>query len=517
MSKSLAAAFGNQRQFIIYRAADKVPVDPVTLQNSNAQDTATHMGLANAFGWVAALGEGYGMGVVITEGSQLFAIDLDGCLAGGVLTPTAHAIVQQYRKLDAYIEVSMSGRGVHIIGSYTGAAPPHDCKNVERHFEMYTQARYIALTGNPLGGDELGNVSADCTEALRLTVAEHFQPDPNKADAGNWTVEDDPACTIMGTDAERLALALKAKSIGAKFGTSTKATFRQLWEADADALSKAFPGNNGQPYDASSADQALCNHAAYWWANNCERILTVIQCSALKRDKWNREDYIRGTILKACALPKVWKARRDAPAAAPPPPPVPVVPGNPTLPAPAPPVIDSTGAHPRMPTLAARSSVRNRYHPQGIDQIYFLQSLFMVYKAGRYAELTKDGLRAQVYPFLELGAAGEAVKPDHVNAMIDALKALTYLPEDTPVPCWLDAPTVALPDMLVCKNGALDLVTHEVHQLTPRLFSTISLPVNFEPTAAPPLQWLAFLKSVWPNDQESIDTLQEVFGLLLTA
>jgi hypothetical protein len=348
MSKSLAEAFGNQRnQFIIYRAADKVPVDPVTLQNSNAQDASTHMGLANAYGWLAALGEGFGVGIVITEGSQLFAIDLDGCFAGGVLTPTTHAIVQQYRKLGAYIEVSMSGRGVHIIGSYAGPAPPHECKNAAHHFEMYTRARYIALTGNPVGGDELGSVSADCTAAVWATAHEYFRPGPTQADAGNWSTEDDPACTITGTDAERLALALKTRSMAVKFGSGTKATFRQLWEADADALGKAFPGNNGQPYDASSADQALCNHAAYWWGNNCERILTVIQGSALKRDKWERQDYIRGTILKACALPKVWKGRRDSP-----PPPVPVVPGNPTLPTPTPPPPPALGAIPPADTGA---------------------------------------------------------------------------------------------------------------------------------------------------------------------
>jgi putative DNA primase/helicase len=202
------------------------------------------------------------------------------------------------------------------------------------------------------------------------------------------------------------------------------------------------------------------------------------------------------------------------------PPPGRVVPPPPTA-APPPPgtpaaIINSAGGHPKAPMVAARAFVRNIYHPSGIEQIYFLQSVFMVYEAGRYVELTKDGLRAQVYPFLEIGAAGDPVKPEHVNNMIDALKAATYLPEDTHVPCWLDAPGIALPDLIVCKNGAFDLVTQEVHPLTPRLFSTISLPVDYLPAAPAPAQWLAFLKSVWPDDQESIDTLQEIFGLLLT-
>ncbi|MGO9994122.1 MAG: hypothetical protein ACLPTF_16630 [Steroidobacteraceae bacterium] len=313
-------ALSGRRQFVVYKLVpkpngktDKVPVDPFTGINSTAYDPAAWMTPGVALG-CTALGKDYGVGIVLHEGCGIFGLDLDGCLAGGVLTHDAHVIVEQFRKAGAYIETSISGTGVHILASYTGAAPPHDCKKpAQHHFELYHDKRFLTVSGLPLGaGAEPGSVFADCTSLFWDIAHKYFLPDPNKADAGNWTAEDDPTCTITGTDEDRLALALKAKSIAVRFG-GTKATFRQLWEADADALSKAFPGNNGQPYDASSADQALCNHASYWWGNNCERILTVIQGSALKRSKWERQDYIRGTILKACALPKVWKGRRDAP------------------------------------------------------------------------------------------------------------------------------------------------------------------------------------------------------------
>src|SRR4029077_2663712 len=32
-----------------------------------------------------------------------------------------------------------------------------------------------------------------------------------------------------------------------------------------------------------------------------------------------------------------------------------------------------------------------------------------------------------------------------------------------------------------------------------------------------PMEWLKFLGELWPDDRESIDTLQEIFGLCLTA
>ena len=346
MSKSLAAAFGDQRHFIIYRKADKTPVDPLHADpsspaaNSNAQDPATHLILPYAMSYQASLGAGFGVGIVITEGSQLFAIDLDGCITpAGILTQPAHTIVQQYRGLGAYVERSMSGRGVHIIGSYAGPAPDHVCKNTKLHFELYSKARYIALTGDPLEGAELGNTRADCTSALWSTVREHFQLEASDGPAAGWTTEYDPACTIVGTVDERIAQALKMRSMGAKLGNG-KATFADCWNCNTEVLSKTWPGNDGKDYDASSADQSMFNGLAFVLGNNCEAMERVAlehpDCK-LRREKWAREDYMRSTILKAVALPKKWKARRATLAAGP----TPAAAGS-TAPPPPPPAQNAT-------------------------------------------------------------------------------------------------------------------------------------------------------------------------------
>lgn len=52
---------------------------------------------------------------------------------------------------------------------------------------------------------------------------------------------------------------------------------------------------------------------------------------------------------------------------------------------------------------------------------------------------------------------------------------------------------------------------------TPRFFNAFALDYDFEPAAREPAAWLAFLRQVWEDDQESIDCLQEWFGYLLTA
>jgi putative DNA primase/helicase len=51
---------------------------------------------------------------------------------------------------------------------------------------------------------------------------------------------------------------------------------------------------------------------------------------------------------------------------------------------------------------------------------------------------------------------------------------------------------------------------------TPAFFCPYALDYAFDPNAPCPQVWIDFLVSVWPNDAQSIDTLQEWLGYLLT-
>jgi putative DNA primase/helicase len=503
-------ALATHRGFVVYRlvpkaqgGTDKVPFNPATGANSNAQDQSTWLRPHEAEAWAAALGPEYGVGIVVYEGSRLFCIDIDGAVKDGKWSDLALALFARFP--GAAMEISVSGTGGHIFGLYAGPAPLHKTKNIGLHIELYTKARFIALTGT----GAIGSILTDHTQALHQVIAEYFQQTNDTSVSGEWT--DGPLWHVPGTadDAELVRKMRASRSTSAMF--NSRASVEQLWTADADALGKFFPAHaHGQAYDASSADQALANHVAWWTGGDCERTERIMRQSALLREKWdNRGEYLRATILDALAfVAKNPPADRNAPVAS--------LPPTAARVAPPPPSEMPTGGHPDAPLTAARAFVRAIYYRSGLQEIYHWQSVFMVYADGCYIELSKDGLRARVYPFLEIGAAGKPFKPDHVNAMVDALKATVYLDEKTPVPCWLDAPTVALPDLLICKNGALDLVTRVMHQLTARLFATIRLPVDFDAAAPPPTEWLKFLASLWPDDQESIDTLQEIFGLMLT-
>ncbi|MDN3517056.1 phage/plasmid primase, P4 family [Aquisalimonas lutea] len=107
-------------------------------------------------------------------------------------------------------------------------------------------------------------------------------------------------------------------------------------------------------------------------------------------------------------------------------------------------------------------------------------------------------------------------KDSHINAVLKALPTEVGLPSGQPVPCWLDGRSSPDPQgLLPLANGALELETGQFDNVDSDFFAPNALPHSYDPQAWPD-EWLRFLNELWPNDPQSIDTLQEVFGLLLT-
>ncbi|MBV8458417.1 MAG: hypothetical protein JO122_17585 [Acetobacteraceae bacterium] len=93
---------------------------------------------------------------------------------------------------------------------------------------------------------------------------------------------------------------------------------------------------------------------------------------------------------------------------------------------------------------------------------------------------------------------------------------MAQLPASLRAPAWLtpDAPYPAT-ELLACSNGLLHLPTRTLIPHSPNFFSSFSVNYAYDPDAPDPTQWLNFLNTIWPNDQESIETLQDMFGLFL--
>jgi hypothetical protein len=298
-------ALNSHRQFVVYRLVpsarpgkmDKLPCDWRNGSVASAHNPAIWTDFATAAGSLANNGC-HGVGFVFTATDPFWFLDIDGALQpDNTWSPLAVDLCQ--RLAGAAVEVSQSGRGLHIIGS--GTPPPHGCKNIPLGLEFYSSLRFVALTSINAAGD----AGADCTAVL-ASIVPHFFPVGAGATAGpdEWTTE--PVAEWDGPsdddDLIRRALASGDRSAAAAFG-GEGVTFRDLWEANADALARKWPGDKGA-YDASSADASLAAHLAFWTGKNCERIRDLMYRSALVRDKWElRGDYyLPRTILRACGV-----------------------------------------------------------------------------------------------------------------------------------------------------------------------------------------------------------------------
>jgi Family of unknown function (DUF5906) len=303
-------ALANRPQFIVYRRADKVPVHHEKLWNIDAQDPANWLREDIARAWASAHGPAYGVGIVLWKGCGVACIDIDKAHANGEWSPLANELCARFQ--GAYIEVSQSGNGLHIFFSYRNEIPAHKKKNTALHIEFYDELRFIGLTGTLAQGDP----TTDFTDAIPKLIADYFVPGV-EVSADGWTVEPAAAWDGPADDEELIRRALASRSAGALFGS--RASFRDLWENNIDALARAFPPQSaGKDYDGSSADQALANHLAFWAGGNCERMHGLMLQSGLVRAKWEREDYLRGTIAKAAAWQKTYYKQREITADVPP-------------------------------------------------------------------------------------------------------------------------------------------------------------------------------------------------------
>lgn len=298
-------ALANFNQFIVYVLSpsktrvgktDKFPVDYRSGQVSNAHDPAIWLSATLAIETAKRMGAGFGVGFVFTEQDPFWFLDIDDCLEGNDWSPVAKNLVAAFP--GAAVEVSSSGRGLHIIGS--GKSPSHNCKNTTLKLEFYTSLRFVALTGIGAQGD----AALDCSVVLPWLVDNYFQNAPSQRQV-SWTSEPCEGWRGNKDDTQLLDRALRSQSSRSAFGGGI--TFRDLWEANADALALAYPDTNRERgYDESAADAGLAQRLAFWTGNDCERMKQLMLQSALCREKWNREDYLPRTILGACGRQFEW-------------------------------------------------------------------------------------------------------------------------------------------------------------------------------------------------------------------
>lgn len=227
---------------------------------------------------------------------------------------------------------------------------------------------------------------------------------------------------------------------------------------------------------------------------------------------------------------------------------VPAVAGQPNAPAPVPdpdntPIPMGTEA---CPFRLGKSFLRKTHNHEEGYTLRFWQEEFHHWIGGAYHYVAKGELKGSLATFAQedfekiyynqLAAMVSSSDPSKIPRpipvttnltanIVQAMSGIVQLKaaQHPAQPCWLDGDDQwQIADIIPMKNEIVHLPSYLAGQPctrkpTPRLFTEHVLKYEWEPNAPKPVRWLEFLKGIWPDadDQESIDTLQEWFGLNL--
>jgi putative DNA primase/helicase len=185
---------------------------------------------------------------------------------------------------------------------------------------------------------------------------------------------------------------------------------------------------------------------------------------------------------------------------------------------------------PSSPYKSAEKFLQRRYTgADGLCRLISYRDSFYEWTGTHYREMDREDLRAEVWKFLQAARVMIQAKEDEtpttgpfnpnttkVNVVTDAARSQVIIKAHVDAPAWrpgsLGECLYPAGEMLACQNGLLHLPTQTMIPRTPELLSFNALDFDFDPAAPAPVEWVKFLHSMWPNDPESIATLQEIFG-----
>ncbi len=199
-------------------------------------------------------------------------------------------------------------------------------------------------------------------------------------------------------------------------------------------------------------------------------------------------------------------------------------------------VVDS----PKKPALNVVRWLNDLYEDEDHKRwtIVFYRDRFWIWNGARWRVLDEGSVRAEVYEYFEIaiyaGRAGSGANavPAWVDFDIDmtkmghlmgALKDKLLVDREITMPVWFEVgssiPMEPQPvdprEVVPTESGLLHAPSRQVWAPTPRFFNGIAVHYAYDATARCP-QWEAFLRTVWPNDPETIRVLRQMFGYLLT-
>ena len=259
---------------------NKTPINAINGKPARSNDPSTWTKFKLAINGCVKY-ECDGIGFMLGDG--IFGVDLDDSaykkFKKGELSEKEYnlerikfeELVEEFTtKLNSYTELSVSGKGYHII--CYGTLPEGRRRNDLLGIETYDNLRYFAMTGNTTNNIPL----QERNEEIKELWAKYI--DDGKIVKNKEIIENYQKPEIELEDDVIIQKIMNSKQ---------KDKFERLY----------YNGDLTLTYDDHSrADQALCNILAFWTNKNKEQIDRIFRNSALYRDKWERQDYRERTI-----------------------------------------------------------------------------------------------------------------------------------------------------------------------------------------------------------------------------
>jgi len=412
-----------------------------------------------------------GVGFVFSEDDNLVGIDLDDCYDAELSSFTNAAMQHIAESVNGYMEISPSGTGVKIFtrGSLKTAHVDHSIG-----FEAYPHGRYFTVTGHLISGSvpaqeqDLSSVIPD--RVVHVTGDDFADYKPPVPEYDLARVETD-------------ILAHLNPDCGYADWMSVGYALHHQFRGDPEAceLWNTWSYNDG----ATPAYQATGD-------NSCHA-----KWKTFKRESGSTST-LRSLIFKVNIQTRQAALKR----------------GDIILDA-------GTMNH-------ARTFLDNLFSSEeGHTLVHYAQDFF-IYVGTHYEIIEEATIRAKLYAFLDkckkTGRKGALEmfnpSPASVSAALDAVKSICHLPNhpNTKPPIWLEQYASNQPDasdLISLKNGIFHLKDYVMIPHSLGFFTPNSLPFTYNPTAQCP-SWMGFLESVWGDDPESVQALQEMFGYVLS-
>jgi putative DNA primase/helicase len=156
----------------------------------------------------------------------------------------------------------------------------------------------------------------------------------------------------------------------------------------------------------------------------------------------------------------------------------------------------------------------------GLPKLRFWRGSWIYWMKNAYADVAPAEARAELVQHLDNRFSGLTANVS--SNVMDVLKAKAILSSRIEPPAWIGNKPGPWPsdEVMAAKNELIhipSLVVGGRYTAAPtsRFFTTNALDYDFQADATEPKTWLTFLSDLWPNDQDSIRTLQEWMGYLL--